>query len=287
MVFWLFCQLLTAGTIFPLLLNLLSGSRISMTDFQRQPASFPTITLWINFLGSILLYFAPAVLFSAIISPDFRGYLGFKKITTIKILPWIILLGVAMIFVLPYISEWLQKTGFGNLADELQKQRQELEAVYFRERTGWSLLRNALLMALVPALCEEVFFRGALQRLLYAISRHKWIAIIITSVLFGLVHNSIYNFLPIFIASIILGYVYFETGSLWISILLHFIYNLAQVVVVHISTPEKETVTDSLPGRLVLEIVAVAAIMLSLRIIYSYRNPEQLRHIREDAIKSN
>ena len=287
MVIWLVCQLLAAGTVFPLLLKLFSESSVNMSDFQQQPAAFPAITMWVNFLGSILLYLIPAALFSIIISSNPTDYLGFKKITTLKMLPWIILLGTAMVFILPGISEWLQKTGFGNLADELQKQRLEMEAIYFSERSGPSLLRNAILMALVPAFCEEIFFRGTLQRLLYAISKHKWIAIIATSVLFSLVHNSIYNFLPIFIASLILGYTYFETGSLWISILLHFIYNLVQVIIVHISAPEKETITDSLLTRLIIEIAAVGAILLSLRMIYKYKNPDLLRHIKGDTIKSN
>jgi len=270
-IIWLFCQLLTAGVLIPGVLNLISGSDFTAIDFRQQPAAYPGVALWVNFLGSILLFLIPALLFTAVISPEPANYLGIRKRANTAILGWALLAGVAMIFVLPDISEWLQKAGFGDWADELQKERQDMEAIYFNDRTATGLLRNILLLAIVPAFCEEVFFRGVMQKLLRTLSHNKWIAIICTSILFGLVHNSIYNFLPIFIASLILGYVYMETESLWASIFLHFIYNLSQVLVVHITPSGNSMISDSLWIKILIEVIAAAVIILCLKMIYKYK----------------
>lgn len=285
MIIWLVCQLLCAGIVIPGILKAVSGTDTALTAFQEQPGAFPSAALWINFSGAMLLFLLPALVFAIVLSQEPLAFVGLKK-TTLKLLPWAVLAGIAMIFVLPGISEWLQYIGFGNQANELQQQREEMEAIYFRDRSTTGLLRNIFLLAMVPAFCEEFFFRGVLQRLAFTLTSRKWIAIFATAILFGLVHNSIYNFLPIFIAGLILGYVYFETGSLWINIALHFIYNMAQIIAVHFSKPGQELVTDTIQVKILIASGAVLIIALSLKMIHKYGNPISLGQRKADQTTS-
>ncbi|HEV8377540.1 MAG TPA: CPBP family intramembrane glutamic endopeptidase [Tepidisphaeraceae bacterium] len=83
---------------------------------------------------------------------------------------------------------------------------------------------------IVAPLFEEFLFRGHLQTLLARVLRRPWLAVIITSILFSLVHHwSIW--LPIFALSICLGYMYERTGNLWVSVLMHGMFNGFSIVI--------------------------------------------------------
>lgn len=82
--------------------------------------------------------------------------------------------------------------------------------------------------AIVPAICEEYLFRGAVLGLLLPFGRTA--AIIGSSVLFGFMHqNPLQLFYTVFMG-VILGYIYVKTKSIWACVLLHFFNNLITVV---------------------------------------------------------
>jgi hypothetical protein len=63
-----------------------------------------------------------------------------------------------------------------------------------------------------------------------------WIAIIISSIIFSLVHISYYGFLVRFGLGVILGLVYYYSGNIWLSILFHFLFNGLQVTLLYITS---------------------------------------------------
>src|SRR5690606_7002092 len=96
------------------------------------------------------------------------------------------------------------------------------------------------IMALLPAVCEEIFFRGVLQRLIFTATkgRNMLLAISFTALLFASLHGSLYNMLPIAAAGIILGWVYYKTGNIWYNIVLHFLINGIQIVITYFQKEE-------------------------------------------------
>lgn len=91
---------------------------------------------------------------------------------------------------------------------------------------------NMFFMALLPAICEELCFRGAMQRILIQIFRRPWAGILVTGILFSAFHNQFQGFLPRMFLGMLLGAIYWYSGSLWTSILAHFFYNGIQVLAV-------------------------------------------------------
>jgi len=102
--------------------------------------------------------------------------------------------------------------------------------------TGPEVLLRLLVMAALPALCEELFFRGILQRMFNSFFKKPVLAIIATALVFALFHASWYNYLPITIAGSILGLIYYYTGNIWYNIILHFLINAAQILMVFFQT---------------------------------------------------
>lgn len=92
------------------------------------------------------------------------------------------------------------------------------------------LLFNLLVMAVMPALGEELFCRGALQNI-FSEKGNKYIAVWIVAVIFSLIHFQMYGFLPRMVLGALLGYLLVWSGSLWLPILVHFVNNATIVLV--------------------------------------------------------
>ena len=89
---------------------------------------------------------------------------------------------------------------------------------------------SLIMMAMAPALCEEVFFRGYLQRHLERGCGIVW-GIILTGVVFGAFHLRFSQLLPLVLLGIYMAYLSWRTGSLWVPILVHFVNNAFAVII--------------------------------------------------------
>jgi membrane protease YdiL (CAAX protease family) len=91
--------------------------------------------------------------------------------------------------------------------------------------TVFAFVKAFLLIAILPAICEETLFRGVLQPIFKKGTRNVHIAVWLTAACFAVVHFNYYSMLSIFILGAVLGYLREWTGSLWVSILLHLLNN--------------------------------------------------------------
>lgn len=153
-----------------------------------------------------------------------------------------ILGAVLMLICLIPLSDWLTQVNDGwhlpasmSALEEAMRNMSErtqmmLEDNLLRNDLG-SLLLNLLVIALLPALCEELLFRGALQTTLCRCFRNHHVAIWVTAAVFSLFHGEIFAFLPRFMLGAALGYLFYYGGSLWCSGLFHFLNNACAVII--------------------------------------------------------
>ena len=92
---------------------------------------------------------------------------------------------------------------------------------------------NLVLIALLPAVVEEFLFRGLILNGYK--KRNPMVAIILSAVLFGLMHMNLNQFSYAFAIGIIFGLMAYATGSLLPSIMSHFIINGTSVVITHVT----------------------------------------------------
>lgn len=122
----------------------------------------------------------------------------------------------------------------GSLLERLFKPAEEqgnaLISLFLKKETGLSLSLILLSMAIIPALCEELLFRGLLQPLLVRVTGKKHLAIWVTAALFSFIHFQFYGFLPRMVLGALLGYLVIWTQSIWPAILAHFTNNALAVV---------------------------------------------------------
>ncbi|MBK8722812.1 MAG: CPBP family intramembrane metalloprotease [Saprospiraceae bacterium] len=92
------------------------------------------------------------------------------------------------------------------------------------------LFLNLLVMAILPALGEELVFRGVVQPNLIKMVSNYHIAIWITAFIFSAIHMQFQGFLPRMVLGALLGYLSFWSKNLWFPIIAHFFNNAIQVV---------------------------------------------------------
>lgn len=103
----------------------------------------------------------------------------------------------------------------------------------------YEIVLNFIVMSIVPGFCEEFLFRGAILSNLRPFGRTN--AVVISAVLFALMHQNAGQLLYTFAAGIVLGLVYEYTGSIWNCTILHMLNNFVSVVQTAILSKYGET----------------------------------------------
>mgnify|MGYP006119423643 CR=1 FL=1 len=92
------------------------------------------------------------------------------------------------------------------------------------------LIVNLLVLAILPALGEELVFRGFLQKKIISFSKKPYLSIFFTALLFSVVHMQFEGVLPRFILGSVLGLMFYFSSNIWIPIIAHFINNALIVI---------------------------------------------------------
>lgn len=90
---------------------------------------------------------------------------------------------------------------------------------------------NMLMIALIPAIGEELFFRGIIQQYLSRGLKSIHLAVIITAFIFSFFHFQFQGFIPRMGLGILFGYLMIWSRSVWLPVLAHFINNGSAVVI--------------------------------------------------------
>ena len=188
-------------------------------------------------ISSALMFIAPPIILYAFTRTEPMRQIGFRK----PAFWWMLLIGVILMFVsLPLtniLGTWNEKANFGETLETILKMMEDtagdLTERMLQVDTFGGLLGNLLVIALIPAIGEELTFRGVLQQ---SLTRrcNPHVAIWLSAFIFSFIHFQFYGFLPRMFLGLILGYMFYYSGSLWISILMHFINNGTAVVVAYL-----------------------------------------------------
>lgn len=97
----------------------------------------------------------------------------------------------------------------------------------------WQFAFSFFVMAILPAVGEELLFRGVVQKVVKKGFENTHVAVWVTAFLFALLHQQFYAFLSIVALGVVLGYLKEWSKSLWVPIILHLINNGAIITGVY------------------------------------------------------
>lgn len=122
-------------------------------------------------------------------------------------------------------------------------------------------LIGAFTISVIAPLLEEVMFRGAIQGDMLRKVRNPWLAIIISALIFGIFHMNPVQIVYATLLGIVLGWIYYRTGSLMSVILGHVLNNTIATIFMLFITPAVE---DGLLSEQISSGVAIASEIYSV-----------------------
>ncbi|MEX2116422.1 MAG: type II CAAX endopeptidase family protein [Bacteroidota bacterium] len=154
------------------------------------------------------------------------------------------------------------------IADELVRQLgvprtiMEINAEIFTSRSLGEFLWLVFVVCITPALCEEIFFRGFVQRTFERTV--GWKSVVLVGVIFGLFHFSPLGLIPLSILGMLFGYFFYRSKSLLPPMLAHFANNVLAVYFLYKPEEGAGMAMESIPLWLVGVTLPVGIAMLYL-----------------------
>lgn len=187
------------------------------------------LSRWLEFIGAFFFMAMPSFVFARIMNNKPFEYIGFNSAISGKQ----VFLIIGIMFLALFVSEALSKLNeIIPLPSAAEKYFRGLEDEYNKEimaianmKTVQDYLASLFIIAFLPAIFEEMLFRGTLQPIIINLTKNAFTGILITSIVFSAIHASYFGFLPRLALGMVIGYVFYYSKNLWLSSLTHFLYN--------------------------------------------------------------
>ena len=188
-------------------------------------------------IQSIGLFIVPPLILGWLFHGNFSEYLQINRTTTTRSYFYIALSVLLLIPLINFVGEINNQMDLPASMDGLEKWMRTMEesakvlTEKFMKVEGIpGLLFNVFMIAVLPALGEELLFRGVIQRIFTTMTRNIHWGIWIAAFIFSAFHMQFYGFLPRLLLGAMFGYLLVWTGTMWAPILAHFVNNTMGVV---------------------------------------------------------
>jgi membrane protease YdiL (CAAX protease family) len=228
-----------AGALLSAFVNNVTGEIVSIVHPDKE--TLPLLRL-IQVVGQILVLALPVILLAGLhtasknpFSRQSLAFLGVGKRTDFGVVLYAVV-GIFLLQPMLYSVTGLQDVylwpALGTAGSEVVHQRQLMES-FIKDlalvRSTPELFSVVFVFSLTPAVCEELFFRGYIQQN-YTRSMSPAHAVFLTGFVFAFFHLSAANLLPLALLGWYIGYIYSKSGSLLVPGIVHFVNNLAALL---------------------------------------------------------
>jgi len=124
--------------------------------------------------------------------------------------------------------------GFEQWARAREDAAEELTRFLTSFASAGELLFALVIIAVLPAIGEEVVFRGLIQNELYRGTKNIHVSIWVAAILFSAIHFQFFGFVPRLLLGALFGYLYYWSGNLMLAIIAHFVNNGVSVVALYL-----------------------------------------------------
>jgi membrane protease YdiL (CAAX protease family) len=126
------------------------------------------------------------------------------------------------------VENWMRAT---------EEAAEKLTNILLSQNSFGNIILNIIVIALIAAVGEELFFRGVVLRLLLELLKNKHVAVWLSAIIFSALHFQFFGFVPRTLLGVMLGYAYVYSGSLIVPMFLHFVNNASAVLLYSSDNP--------------------------------------------------
>jgi len=247
-----------------------SAVLLSLTEGTMMQGQDSTSLKWIQLGSSVGMFVLPPLLLGKIekklpeyvrqegaMSPVLLVLVVAILVSFMPIMHWVIELNSQLHLPESWaaIEEWMHQK---------ETEMERLTQLFLKDTQLSSLFLNLLVMAVVPAIGEELFFRGVIQKVAVDWFRNPHIAIWVVAILFSAIHLQFYGFFPRMLLGLLFGYLYFWSNQIWLPIFAHFVNNATVVIVAFYLQRQGLSLDDATIGQQIpVHLYAVCAVVTS------------------------
>ena len=238
--------------------------------------------------NQLFTFVFPPIAYAFLVKENPVNALGLKKSKTL----WI-LIGIAMIFaIMPFnsiLAEWNANltlpesmSKIESLMKQMQEAATEIIEKFVSVDTIGGLILNLFMIAGLAALGEELLFRSIIQTSLIKICKNAHIGILIASAIFSFIHFEFYGFFPRLILGMLLGYMFYFSGSIWISMLMHFLNNGTVVFIYFLNNKGITNIDVDTFGQTSIPVLIVSIVVMIVLFLLSIKYSDKERTLIDD-----
>ncbi len=259
----------------------INGIQSALADLSS-PNSL-SIIKYFQVVQSIGLFIIPPLIIAWAIHGKPSVYLKYDKFPVFKI----ILLVIAIVYFSEPMVNWLSEINSNlNLPQwlspvqdwmkETENNADKITNAFLGTQSVSGLLFNVFMIGILPAIGEELLFRGIIQQLFKKLTHNAHAAIWISAIIFSALHLQFFGFLPRMVLGAMFGYMLEWSGTLWLPILAHFVNNVTAVVAYYLAAKGIvgtgiENVGTPSSGTSWLVLISVGFLFILFRILYLNR----------------
>ena len=245
---------------------------VSFTEFYTVTDTLDNIKI-LNYLlaiQSLALFLFPSLAIAWFFSSPIEFFHLNKRINVKNYLITILIVLAAqgVVSLLGYLNNNLHfPDSLFNIEQQLrniEKKALLLITSILSETNIYKLLLNIIIIAIIPAIGEELFFRGILQHYLNETFNNAHVAIFSTALIFSFVHFEFFTLLPRFFLGLILGYIFYWNKNILLPILAHFTNNFIGIMIYYFGIQNGKTPEElSLIEKPIIWLTLISIVILS------------------------
>ena len=235
--------------------------------------------------SQLFTFVFPPIAYAFLVKEKPVNTLGLKNA---KIL-WF-LIGTAMIFAIMPLNSILAEWNAGltlpeslSALEQMIKDMQESASAMIEKfvsvDTIGGLMLNLFMIAGLAALGEELLFRSIIQTSLIKICKNAHVGILIASAIFSFIHLEFYGFIPRLILGMLLGYMFYFSGSIWVPMLMHFLNNGTVVLIYFLNNKDITNIDVDTFGQTSIPILIVSIVVMIALFLFSIKYSDKERTI--------
>jgi uncharacterized protein len=210
------------------------GSIVDLATDLQNPMDHPSLKLPLYIMQGFATLIGLIVAPAWFLTTEHRSVFNFFKNRKYEAVPVLITVFVVIIFmgVNSIFIEWNANFHFPEFAkgfEEWAKEREDLATELTKYLTKfesqYELIVAILIIAVLPAIGEEIVFRGIIQNQLMQGTKNAHLSIWIAAFIFSAIHFQFFGFVPRLLLGGLFGYLYYWSGNLWLAITAHFVNN--------------------------------------------------------------
>ena len=192
---------------------------------------------YLMIMQDICLFIIPAIIIIFLLKPAYHKSPVDLKVLRINEVALVILLAFCLFPITSFTGELNSGIHLPGWLSDVEKWMAEKEenadkliGLLIVSDTIWIMMLNLIMIAVLPAIGEELIFRGVFQKIFYDFFKSGHPAVWITAIIFSTLHFQFFGLIPRFILGLVFGYLYLWSGTLWLPVIAHFVNNAVPVI---------------------------------------------------------